>query len=51
MCGEYATVLAVVVAVVGSPPHVRRVLTIDKDFVVPGGITSACAESTESGFS
>ena len=46
MCGEYECVHTCATSSVGSPPHVRRVLSEVAALEAKDRITSACAEST-----
>ena len=48
MCGEHATTKSILVVLTGSPPHVRRTLSLLTTFPFGNGITSACAENTKS---
>ena len=46
MCGEHDIITEGIKSVVGSSPHVRGALNIDKQQIRHGGIIPACAGST-----
>ncbi|KRK97332.1 hypothetical protein FD04_GL001348 [Secundilactobacillus odoratitofui DSM 19909 = JCM 15043] len=46
MCGEYSHKPTETGSILGSPPHVRRIPTMDQPTTKTVGITSACAENT-----